>query len=258
MIFAAAAAGRAAAAAAGISYLFHDDDDDARSNPLAHVKQKSTVTISSTLVDQHGVVKAVIYPRIPPNPYSLMIQPRRIRPDQGTVFSIEKYRCNRCLIPMESHSQTTASRIQRKLALLFFWSIPLKARLFRVCTRPAMRLENLNRFERHPIRISIGVQNVSTKAFDIPVDAGVSIGKWWPWRLSSIEILSSIRSGTVPCGWEASIIDRQRWYTRFTLVPCDDQRSYHSNWNSEEETETGSLLSEWISVEKNPFGKSFR
>lgn len=179
MIFAAAAAGRAAAAAAGISYLFHDDDDDARSNPLATVKQKSTVTISSTLVDQHGVVKAVIYPRIPPNPCSLMIHPHLIRPDQGTAFSIEKYRCNRCLIPMKSHSQTTTvSRVQRKLALLFFWSVPLQARLFRLCTRSAARLENLNRFERHPIRISIGVQNVSRRESVIPVDARVSIGKW--------------------------------------------------------------------------------
>ena len=154
MIFAAAAAGRAAAAA-GISYLFHDDDDD-------HGKQKSNVTISSTLVDQHGIVKAVIYPRIPLNPCPLIFHPCLLRPDQGTVSSIEKCRSNRCLIPGRSHQQRPYPSVQRKRALLFFWSVPLKARLVRICSPPAVRVENRNRFERRPIRISIGIQNVSS------------------------------------------------------------------------------------------------
>jgi hypothetical protein len=193
MIFAAAAAGRAAAAAAGISYLFHnDDDDDHHSHSLVNVKQKSTVTISSTLVDQHGIVKAVIFPRIPPQ---LCAYPCLIRSSQGTVFSIEKYRCHRCLIPTGSHQQTMSSRVQRKLALLFFWSIPLRARLYRLCTRPAVRLDNLNRFERRPIHISIGIQNVSRKDSDIHLETRVSTGKW-----RSFAILSSIRSGAVQRG----------------------------------------------------------
>jgi hypothetical protein len=135
----------AACAAAGISYILNDDE------PATQTKYE-TVTVSSTIVDKQGIMKYIIYPRVL-NPYVWINQER-----QSIVSKL----------PIENSKQINNSICKQQLSVIFFWSIPLKARLFQTSTNPCLVIENLNPFKRNLMKISIGIQNENSGIGQIP------------------------------------------------------------------------------------------
>ena len=133
--------------AAGISYIFNDDDQSSSKTQI------ETVTASSTIVDQQGILKYVIYPRMI-NPYRPLI-----REEQRNVISmIKKCRADRFEVPIEKNKQI--NYFKQEFAMVFFWSIPLKGRLLQTPAKSSLVMRNLNPFEHHSMKISIGTQNV--------------------------------------------------------------------------------------------------
>jgi len=139
----------AACAAAGISYIFNDDDQS--------IKTKyETVTASSTIIDKQGIVKYVIHPRIMYHPF--------INQEEKCIVSIvNKYKSNQLEVPIENNQQKNYFNFKQDFSVVFFWSIPLKARLLQISTKPCLVIENLNPFQRNLMKISIGTQNVGKR-----------------------------------------------------------------------------------------------
>jgi hypothetical protein len=132
----------AACAAAGISYIFNGDEQSTKT-------KHDTVTASSTIIDQHGILKYVIYPR-----YSC----RSLMKNMSS-----KYKSNQFEVPIENKKRL--SHFKQEFSIVFYWSIPLKARLLQIPTKSSFMIENLNSFQYHSMKISIGTQNVSKKMF---------------------------------------------------------------------------------------------
>lgn len=145
MIFAAAAA----CAAAGISYIFDEDEPSAATECEA-------VTVSSTIVDTHGIIRYLSYPQWRDS-HPLM-QPQY----NGIGLQIHDCRSNRRRTPIVRPQRIDQRTITPALSVVFFWSMPLKARGLQACTRKCTVVENLNPFERHRMTISVGTQNVSS------------------------------------------------------------------------------------------------
>ena len=140
----------AAAKAVGVAYVLHRGDEQCGS------MQPSIVTVSSTTVDKQGILKSVIYPRMI-HPYPSMTYPSC--PQRGTSVLIDACRAHPWRIPLRH--QCRVSNYTQELSLVFFWSIPLAARYRQLPTRPSLILESWPSFERHSMKISIGIQNVS-------------------------------------------------------------------------------------------------
>lgn len=130
----------AACAAAGISYILNDDEQSTRT-------KYETVTVSSTIVDKQGIIKYIIQPRLI-NPYVLVNHEHK---------GIVSCKLNQLKLPIENSKQIN---FKQELSVVFFWSIPLKARLLQTSTKSCLVIENLNPFTRHLMKISIGTQNV--------------------------------------------------------------------------------------------------
>ena len=137
--------------ATAVSYLRHDDSQSESMKGKA-----SSVTVASTILDQQGVVKTVIHPRFV-HPFPMIFCPYLSR-------TIAEQRSEQRLVPVRSPTQRTKSNVDRRMSLLFFWSMPLRAQFSQLCTRPT-RIDDLStRFERHPVKISIGIQNGSERS----------------------------------------------------------------------------------------------
>lgn len=132
----------AACAAAGISYIFHDVQSVTK-------EQSETVTASSTIVDPQGVLKYVIYPSRRFPQYS-MVYPE----EQQMRKCLSKQIC----LPMDPYSRMYDWT--REFSVVFFWSIPLNARLIQTSTKSAGLMEHSNGYEYHSMMISIGTQSV--------------------------------------------------------------------------------------------------
>jgi hypothetical protein len=137
----------AACAAAGISYIFHDDDQSMNS-------KYETVTASSTIIDKQGIVKYVIHP------YSFMYYPFVNQEQKNVVSIIKKLKSNQFELPIVNNKQNKNFNFKQEFSVVFFWSIPLKARLLQTSTKSCLVIENLNPFQRSLMKISIGIQNV--------------------------------------------------------------------------------------------------
>jgi hypothetical protein len=140
----------AACAAAGISYIFNDDEQS------TNIKSE-TVTASSTIIDKQGIVKYVIYPRIV-NPYLFINQEQK-----NIVSIVNKSKLNQLEIPIEINKQKNNWNLKKDFSVVFSWSIPLKSRLLQTPTKSCLVIENLNPFQHHLMKISIGTQNVRRK-----------------------------------------------------------------------------------------------
>jgi hypothetical protein len=152
----------AACAAAGISYIFNDDEQSTNSKYIQNEKEhQSIVTVSSTIIDKQGILKYVIHPRTI-SPYSLINQTQK-----GAIYWINQSRLNQIKLPIENNKQNKNCTFKPELSLVFSWAIPLKARLLQIPTKQCFIIENLNPFQRNSMKISIGVQNESTKPVSI-------------------------------------------------------------------------------------------
>ncbi|CAF1389461.1 unnamed protein product [Adineta steineri] len=138
----------AACAAAGISYILNDDDDE----QVTHTKYE-TVTVSSTIIDKQGIVKCILYPKLI-NPYLFINHEQK-----GTITLINKSKCNEFKLPIDPRQQINNSTFKQELSLIFFWSIPLKARLLQTFTKPCLVIENRNPLKQNLMQISVGIQN---------------------------------------------------------------------------------------------------
>jgi hypothetical protein len=133
------------AAAAGISYIFNDDEHSTKT-------KHDTVTASSTIIDQQGILKYVIYPRYSYRPL--------INEEQRSMGSmLKKYKTNQFEVPIENKKRI--SHFKQEFSVVFYWSIPLKAHLLQMPTKSSFIIENLNPFQHYSMKISIGTQNVS-------------------------------------------------------------------------------------------------
>ncbi|CAF3662672.1 unnamed protein product [Adineta steineri] len=137
----------AACAAAGISYILNDDDEQ-----VTHTKYE-TVTVSSTIIDKQGIVKCILYPKLI-NPYLFINHEQK-----STITLINKSKCNEFKLPIDTRQQINDSIFKQELSLIFFWSIPLKARLLQTFTKPCSVTENRNPLKQSLMQISVGIQN---------------------------------------------------------------------------------------------------
>jgi hypothetical protein len=140
----------AACAAAGISYIFHDDEQSSNT-------KYETVTASSTIIDQQGIVKYVIHPRLI-RPYALINQEQK-----SYISMMDKSKSNRLELPIGNKKEK--NNFKQDFSVVFFWSIPLKTRLLQTPTKSSRIIENINPFQRHLMKISIGTQNVRRDRF---------------------------------------------------------------------------------------------
>ncbi|CAF1628920.1 unnamed protein product [Rotaria magnacalcarata] len=186
MILAAAAC--AVAGAAGLSYVFDDDDDE----QSLHRKYE-TVTVSSTIADKQGVVKCVIHP------YSY-VYPPFLRPEQNKS-SIRFINQNQLKLPIEINTlKANDSIFKRNFSIVFFWSMPLKARLLQTSTKPCFSIENSNIYERKSIKFSVGIQNeingISNASSDIVLS---NLNDEYDNTLDSLSLYNPIRNDdTIP------------------------------------------------------------
>ena len=129
---------------AGVSYVFNDNEES----------KHETVTASSTIVDQQGILKYVIYPRY-------LYRPLLMNDEQKSSMSLvmEKSKPNRFEVPIENKKRI--NHFKEEFSVVFYWSIPLKARLLQIPTKSSFVIENLNPFQYHSMKISIGTQNVN-------------------------------------------------------------------------------------------------
>ena len=142
----------AAACAAGLSYIFNDDDQSTSA-------KYETVTVSSTIIDKQGIVKYVIHPRVL-NPVSFIYYPFVNQVEKGNVLYVHEHKLNQQKLPTENKKQQHNFLFQKRLSIIFFWSIPLKAHLLQTPRKSCLIIENSNYFERNLMKISIGIQNV--------------------------------------------------------------------------------------------------
>ncbi|CAF1487466.1 unnamed protein product [Adineta steineri] len=164
----------AACAAAGISYILNDDDEQ-----VTHTKYE-TVTVSSTIIDKQGIVKYVLYPKLI-NPYLSINHEQK-----STITLINKSKCNEFKLPIDTHQQINNSTFKQELSLIFFWSIPLKARLLQTFTKPCSVIENRNPLKQNLMQISVGIQN-NTNLSHIPSEIILSNYDEYSYQLNRRE-----------------------------------------------------------------------
>lgn len=143
----------AACAAAGISYIFNDDD-----NEQTPKTSYEAVSVSSTIVDQQGIVKYIFPPQWR-SPYLFVNQQQK-----GTSSFINECKLNRYRIPAETSRQAAKPTFIRNLSVLFFWSMPLRARLIQTGTKPSRVVEELNSFKPNLMKFSVDIQNINSNA----------------------------------------------------------------------------------------------
>ncbi|CAF0751302.1 unnamed protein product [Adineta ricciae] len=144
----------AACAAAGITYIFNDDGDDEQTPTTSY----EAVTVSSTIVDQQGIVKYIFQPQWR-SPCLFVNQQQK-----GTSSFINECKLNRYRVPTETSRQAAKSIFARNLSVLFFWSMPLRARLVQTGMKPSQVVEELNSFKPNLMKLSVGIQNVNSDA----------------------------------------------------------------------------------------------
>jgi hypothetical protein len=182
----------AACAAAGISYIFNDDEQSTKT-------KYETVTVSSTIIDKQGIVKYVIQPRVF-NPYLLINQEQK-----GVSSLIRKYQSNHWILPIENKKQKDNSK---EFSVVFFWSVPLKARLLQLSTKPCLFIENSNPFQRNLMKISIGTQNKNLGISPIPSEIALSYSDKYSYQshkeyddtLDSLSYNPMINDNVIPIG----------------------------------------------------------
>jgi hypothetical protein len=132
----------------GISYLFHANDYQYEQYSTDNA---NNVTISSTIVDQQGIVKRMIRPRM---------NHCYVRHEKIMNILIDKCQVIARLIPSRIDWQRIDRHAQHQRALLFFWSATLNARQWQLSTRISTINTHVHVYERYPIEISQVNQNV--------------------------------------------------------------------------------------------------
>ncbi|CAF3404634.1 unnamed protein product [Rotaria socialis] len=186
MILAAAAC--AVAGAAGLSYVFDDDEQSLH-------RKYETVTVSSTIADKQGVVKCVIHP------YSYMYPPF-LRPEQNKT-SIRFINQNQLKLPIEINKlKANDSIFKRNFSIVFFWSMPLKARLLQTSTKPCFSIENSNIYEHKSIKFSVGIQNEINGISNVSSEIVLSnLNDEYDNTFDSLTLYNPIRNDdTIPIG----------------------------------------------------------
>lgn len=130
---------------AGISYVFNDIQSESKCD---------LVTASSTIIDPQGILKYVIYP---PMRFSHLHPP-------PSMISMRR-RCQSNLFRMPFNHREQINVVKKDFSMVFFWSIPLKARLVQTPTKSAVIVENSNHFQYYSMKISIGTQSVRNDRF---------------------------------------------------------------------------------------------
>lgn len=108
------------------------------------------VTASSTILDKQGIVKYTIHPR--------MIYPYL---EKNLISIINKSKSNQLKLPILNNQEDNSGSIKQDFSITFYWSIPLKSRLFQIPTKSSRMIEHLNPFQKNLMKISIGTQNVN-------------------------------------------------------------------------------------------------